>query len=170
MHIPGCRTPRPRILKTASYEGSMSIERKVRSRRGDYRVFPPIPTRWMDNDAYGHVNNVVYHSWFDTAVNTYLSEAGVLDIGASPTVGVVIETGCTYFESVTYPETIEAGLAVTKLARSSVTYGGGIFKQGGAFAAPQGPFVHVYFERATQRPIGIPGEVRTKLEALVPEP
>src|SRR3954468_5938132 len=78
----------------------MSIERKVRSRRGDYRHFRPIPTRWMDNDPYGHVNNVVYYSWFDTAVNTYLIEAGVLDIAASPTVGVVIETGCTYFESV----------------------------------------------------------------------
>src|SRR5215210_544712 len=101
----------------------MSIERKVRSRRGDYRHFRPIPTRWMDNDPYGHVNNVVYYSWFDTAVNTYLIEAGVLDIAASPTVGVVIETGCTYFESVSYPETVEAGLAVTKLGRTSVTYG-----------------------------------------------
>ena len=101
----------------------MSLERKVRSRRGDYRLFRPIPTRWMDNDAYGHVNNVVYYSWFDTAVNTYLIEAGVLDIAASPTVGVVIETGCTYFESVSYPETVEAGLAVTKLGRTSVTYG-----------------------------------------------
>ena len=148
----------------------MSIERKVRSRRGDYRVFRPIPTRWMDNDAYGHVNNVVYYSWFDTAVNTYLIEAGVLDIAASPTVGVVIETGCTYFESVTYPETVEVGLAVTKLGRSSVTYAAGIFKQGGAFAAAQGHFVHVYVERATQRPVDIPGEVRPKLEALLPEP
>src|SRR3982751_4890914 len=107
----------------------MSLERKVRSRRGDYRHFRPIPTRWMDNDPYGHVNNVVYYAWFDTAVNTYLIEAGVLDIGASPTVGVVIETGCTYFESVSYPETVEAGLAVTKLGRTSVTYGvGGGFK------------------------------------------
>src|SRR3954468_16223970 len=108
----------------------MSIERKVRSRRGDYRVFRPIPTRWMDNDAYGHVNNVVYYAWFDTAVNTYLIEAGVLDIGASPTVGVVIETGCTYFESVSYPETVEAGLAVTKLGRTSVTYALGVDSSG----------------------------------------
>jgi acyl-CoA thioester hydrolase len=148
----------------------MSIERKVRSRRGDYRHFRSIPTRWMDNDPYGHVNNVVYYSWFDTAVNTYLIEAGVLDIAASPTVGVVIETGCTYFESVTYPETVEVGLAVTKLGRSSVTYAAGIFKQGGAFAAAQGHFVHVYVERAMQRPVDIPGEVRPKLEALLPEP
>ena len=124
----------------------------------------------MDNDPYGHVNNVVYYSWVDTAVNTYLIEAGVLDIAASPTVGVVIETGCTYFESVTYPETVEVGLAVTKLGRSSVTYAAGIFKQGGAFAAAQGHFVHVYVDRATQRPVDIPGEVRPKLEALLPEP
>jgi acyl-CoA thioester hydrolase len=148
----------------------MPIERKVRFRRSDYRVFRPIPTRWMDNDPYGHVNNVVYYSWFDTAVNTYLIEAGVLDIAASPAVGVVIESGCTYFESVTYPETVEAGLAVTKLGRSSVTYGVGIFKQGGAFTAAQGHFVHVYVDRATQRPVDIPGAVRAKLEALVPEP
>src|SRR5215210_1999481 len=123
----------------------MSIERKVRSRRGDYRHFRPIPTRWMDNDPYGHVNNVVYYSGFDTAVNTYLIEAGVLD-------------------------TAEVGRAVTELGRSSVTYAAGIFKQGGAFAAAQGHLVHVYVERATQRPIDIPGAVRTKLEALVPEP
>src|SRR6185295_14153190 len=113
----------------------------------------------------GHVNNVVYYSWFDTAVNTYLIEARVLDIGASPTVGVVIETGCTYFESVTYPETVEAGLAVTRLGRSSVTYAVGIFKKGGAFAAAQGHFVHVYVDLAAQRPVDIPGAVRAKLEA-----
>ena len=144
----------------------MSIERKARSRRGDYRRFRPIPTRWMDNDAYGHVNNVVYYSWFDTAVNLYLIEAGVLDIGRSPTVGMVVETGCTYFESVSYPETVEAGLAVTSLGRSSVRYAVAIFRQGGAFAAAQGHFVHVYVDRATQRPIEIPGVVRAKLEAL----
>src|SRR5688500_14261093 len=120
-----------------------------RDRRGDYRSFLTIPTRWMDNDAYGHVNNVVYYSWFDTAVNLYLIDAGVLDIGTSPTVGVVIESGCTYFESVTYPETVEAGLAVTKLGRSAVTYAVGIFRDGGAFAAAQGHFVHVYVDRAT---------------------
>src|SRR4051794_27113294 len=117
----------------------MSIERKVRSRRGDYRHFRPIPTRWMDDDPYGHVNNVVYYSWFDTAVNTYPIEAGVLDIAASPTVGVVIETGCTYFESVSYPETVEAGLAVTKLGRTSVTYGVGVFKPGGRVCGRAGP-------------------------------
>src|SRR4051812_7826044 len=110
----------------------MPIERKVRFRRSDYRVFRPIPTRWMDNDPYGHVNNVVYYSWFDTAVNTYLIEAGVLDIAASPAVGVVIESGCTYFESVTYPETVEAGLAVTKLGRSCVAGAVGILQQRGA--------------------------------------
>jgi acyl-CoA thioester hydrolase len=148
----------------------MSGERKVRSRRGDYRLFRPIPTRWMDNDPYGHVNNVVYYSWFDTAVNTYLIEGGVLEIGKSPTVGVVIESGCTYFESIAYPETVEAGLAVTSLGRSSVRYAIGIFRQGGAFAAAQGHFVHVYVDRATQRPVEVPGEVRAKLEALAVRP
>jgi acyl-CoA thioester hydrolase len=148
----------------------VSIERKIRSRRSDYQQFRPIPTRWMDNDPYGHVNNVVYYSWFDTVVNTYLIEAGVLDIAASPTVGVVIESGCTYFESIAYPETVEAGLAVTSLGRSSVRYAVGIFRQGGAFAAAQGHFVHVYVDRATQRPTEIPDEVRAKLEALAVRP
>lgn len=144
----------------------MSGERKARSRRGDYRRFRSIPTRWADNDAFGHVNNVVYYAWFDTAVNAYLIESGVLDIGTSPVVGMVVETGCTYFESVAYPETVEAGLAVTSLGRSAVRYAVAIFRQGAELAAAQGHFVHVYVDRATQRPVEIPGEVREKLEAL----
>ncbi len=144
----------------------MSGERKVRSRRGDYRLLRPIPTRWMDNDPYGHVNNVVYYSWFDTAVNTYLIEAGVLDIRSSPVVGVVVETGCTYFESVAFPDALEAGLAVETLGRSSVRYRVGIFKQGADLAAAQGHFVHVYVERGTQRPVAIPDAHRSTFEAL----
>jgi acyl-CoA thioester hydrolase len=107
----------------------MSDARQPRSRRGDYRLFRPIPTRWADNDAFGHVNNVVYYAWFDTVVNAYLIESGVLDILRSPVVGMVIETGCTYFESVAYPETVEAGLAVARLGRSSVCYSIAIFRQ-----------------------------------------
>ena len=145
-------------------------ERPARLSRVAFRHFRPIATRWIDNDVYGHVNNVVYYSWFDTAVNTYLIEGGVLEIGKSPTVGVVIESGCTYFESIAYPETVEAGLAVTSLGRSSVRYAVGIFRQGGAFAAAQGHFVHVYVDRATQRPTEIPDEVRAKLEALAVRP
>lgn len=142
-------------------------ERPVRSTRADYRLFRAIPTRWMDNDAFGHVNNVVYYSFFDTAVTAFLVESGHLDIAASPMVSLVVETGCTYFESVAFPETVEAGLAVTQLGRSSVRYAIGIFRQGGALAAAQGHFVHVCVERATQRPVAIPGEMRRALEGLI---
>jgi len=154
------------MTNAAMTNTATTAERKVRSRRGDYRVFRAIPTRWMDNDPFGHVNNVVYYSWFDTAVNTYLIEAGLLDVRQSPVVGVVIETGCVYFESVAYPETVEAGLAVTALGRSSVRYAIGIFRQGAAFAAAQGHFTHVYVDRAAQRPVEVPANVRDALAAL----
>jgi acyl-CoA thioester hydrolase len=141
-------------------------EHPTRSLRADYRVFRPIATRWMDNDVYGHVNNVVYYSYFDTAVNGYLVEQGVLDIAASAVVGLVVETGCAYFESVAFPDALEAGVAVTKLGRSSVRYAIGIFKAGAELAAAQGHFVHVYIDRATQRPVEMPGPTRCVLEAL----
>lgn len=134
--------------------------------RAAYRLFRPIGTRWMDNDVFGHVNNVVYYAYFDTAVNGYLVEKGVLDIAASPVVGLVVETGCTYFESAAFPEPLEAGLAVTRLGRSSVTYRVGVFRQGGGLAAAQGRFTHVYVERATQRPAEIPLATREALSRL----
>ena len=120
----------------------------------------------MDNDVFGHVNNVVYYAYFDTAVNGYLIDEGVLDIMASPVVGLVVETGCTYFESVAFPERLEAGLAVTQLGRSSVRYAVGIFRAGAESAAAQGHFVHVYVDRATQRPAEIPPNIRRALEDL----
>jgi acyl-CoA thioester hydrolase len=141
-------------------------ERPSRSSRGLYRVFRPIGTRWMDNDVYGHVNNVVYYSYFDTAVNGYLVEQGVLDIAGSPVVGLVVETACAYFESVAFPDALEAGVAVTTLGRSSVRYAIGIFKAGAELACAQGHFVHVYVDRATQRPIEMPAETRRVLQAL----
>ena len=141
-------------------------ERPARLSRAGFRHFRPIATRWMDNDVYGHVNNVVYYSYFDTAVNGHLIDAGLLDIAASPTVGLVVETGCTYFESITFPDTLEAGLAVETLGRSSVRYRIGIFKDGAEFAAAQGHFVHVYVERASQRPVAIPEAHRQAFEAL----
>ncbi len=147
--------------------GAMATERQTRSSRDAYRHFRPIPTRWGDNDAFGHVNNVVYYAWFDTVVNAYLIEAGVLDIAQSPVVGWVVETSCTYYEAVAYPETVEAGLAVTGLGHSSVTYAIGIFRQGAPLAAAQGRFVHVYVDRATQRPVMVPGSVRAALRGLV---
>jgi acyl-CoA thioester hydrolase len=142
-------------------------ERPTRSSRADYRAFRPVPTRWMDNDVYGHVNNVVYYSYFDTAVNGYLIEQGVLDIAESAVVGLVVETGCAYFESVAFPDALEAGIVVTKLGRSSVRYGIGIFKAGAELVAAQGHFVHVYVDRATQHPVEVPEATRRVLAALV---
>jgi acyl-CoA thioester hydrolase len=120
----------------------------------------------MDNDVYGHVNNVAYYSYFDTAVNGWLIEQGVLDLAESPAVGLVVETGCTFFSSTAFPETLEAGLRVTKLGRSSVRYDVGIFRAGSHEAAAQGHFVHVYVERTTQRPVEIPDRARRALETL----
>jgi acyl-CoA thioester hydrolase len=134
--------------------------------REAFRVFRPIATRWMDNDVYGHVNNVVYYAYMDTAVNGWLVEGGLLHIATSPVIGLVAETGCTYFESVAFPEALEAGLAVAKLGRSSVRYSVGIFKAGAPVTAAQGHFVHVYVDRATQRPMAIPEPVREALQAL----
>jgi acyl-CoA thioester hydrolase len=141
-------------------------ERPARLARDAFRVFRPIATRWMDNDVFGHVNNVHYYSFFDTAVNGWLVENGLLAIAASPVVGLVVETGCTYFESVAFPESLEAGIAVERLGRSSVRYRVGIFKAGGALAAAQGHFVHVYVGRASQRPVDIPEAIRKALTGL----
>src|SRR5690349_8458270 len=120
----------------------------------------------MDNDAYGHVNNVHYYSYFDSAVNGWLVENGLLSIGDSPVIGLVVESGCAYFESVAFPEKLEAGIVVAHLGRSSVRYEIGIFKEGAEFAAAQGHFVHVYVDRSTQRPAAIPGDTRGALSAL----
>lgn len=140
--------------------------RQERLDRAAFGVFRPIPTRWHDNDVYGHVNNVVYYAWFDTAVNAWLVERGFLDIAGSATVGLVVETTCTYFESVAFPETVELGLGVERLGTSSVTYRIGVFRQGSQLAAAQGRFTHVYVDRATQRPVPIPADLRAALEAL----
>ncbi|HVL71094.1 MAG TPA: thioesterase family protein [Beijerinckiaceae bacterium] len=141
-------------------------ERKPRKSRADFGHFRAIPTRWMDNDVFAHVNNVVYYSYFDTAVNAYLMEQGVLDIGRSPVVGLVVETGCTYFESVAFPDLLEAGLAVERLGRSSIRYSIAIFREKAELAAAQGHFVHVYVDRATQRPVPVPADVRRAVERL----
>ncbi len=139
--------------------------RAARAGRVDYRHFLAIPTRWMDNDSYGHVNNVTYYSYFDTAVNEHLIRAGGLDIARDPVIGIVVETACTFHRSLAFPEVIDAGLRVTKLGGSSVVYGIGLFRQGEDEAAATGRFVHVWVDRATQRPAGVPPRVR---EALVP--
>ena len=141
-------------------------ERSARLSRAGFRHFRPLATRWMDNDVYGHVNNVVYYSYFDTVVNGHLIEAGLLDIVGSPAIGLVVETSCIYFESITFPDVLEAGLAVESLGRSSVRYRIGIFKAGADLAAAQGHFVHVYVDRASQRPVPIPDTHRRAFEAL----
>ena len=133
-----------------------------------YRAFRRITTRWMDNDAYRHVNNVVYYSFFDTAVNQMLIEAGVLDIASSPAVGLVVETGCRYFAPVAFPDTIDAGVRVTQLGRSSVRYEVGLFRNADETAAAEGHFVHVYVERATTRPVPLPPALHAALDALAP--
>lgn len=139
----------------------------MRSTRQDFRHFQPITTRWMDNDAYGHVNNVVYYSYFDTVVNTYLIAAGVLDPNTSRTIGLVIETHCNYFAPLSFPETVVAGLRVAKLGNSSVRYEVGLFREDDETAAAQGHFVHVYVDRETRRPMPLPPAMRAALEPLL---
>ena len=133
----------------------------------EYRHSCAIPTRWMDNDAYGHVNNVVYYSYFDTVVNGYLIEQGALDIARSPVIGFVVETGCHYFAALTYPETVTAALRVAHIGRSSVRYEIALFAEGSTTAAAQGHFVHVYVDRESQRPAELPAALRKALEPLV---
>lgn len=135
--------------------------------RSAYRVFRTIGTRWMDNDVYGHVNNVVYYSWFDTAVNAYLIERGALDIHQGTVIGLVIETQCNYFAPLAFPQTVEAGLRVAHLGKSSVRYEVGLFAQGEALAAACGHFVHVYVDRETRRPVALPEALKTTLETLL---
>lgn len=141
-------------------------EKKRPERRSAYPAFRSITTRWMDNDVYGHVNNVVYYSWFDTAVNAWLIEQGALDIHDGDTIGLVIETQCNYFAPLAFPQTIDAGIRVAHLGTSSVRYEVGLFAQGADEAAAQGHFVHVYVDRQTRRPVPLPQQLRTVLETL----
>ena len=134
--------------------------------RNAYRHFSEVPTRWMDNDLYGHVNNVVYYSWFDTVVNRYLIESGALDIHAGKVIGLVVETHCSYFASLAFPQTVEAGLRVGQLGRSSVRYEVGLFEKGALQAAACGHFVHVYVDRVTRRPVELPAALRAALQPL----
>ncbi|OYZ13823.1 MAG: thioesterase [Sphingomonadales bacterium 28-64-96] len=138
--------------------------------RSDYRVHRLIPTRWMDNDAYGHVNNVVYYSWFDTVVNAWLIEQGLLDIHHGNPIGLVVETGCRYNRSVAFPEIVEAGLRIAKLGNSSVRWEVGMFTAGHEAPAAEGHFVHVYVDRETRRPAPLPDAWRQVLLPLVVAP
>ena len=138
-------------------------------RREDYRHFLAIATRWLDNDVYGHVNNVSYYSYFDTVVNEHLIRVGGLDIANDPVVGYVVESMCRYRKPLTFPGTIDAGMRVARLGTSSVTYEIGIFARDDDEASATGRFVHVWVDRATRRPAPIPPRIRTTLEPLTVE-
>ena len=135
--------------------------------RGDYKVFYPVTTRWSDNDIYGHVNNVTYYSYFDTVANRYLIEEGGLDITDGSIVGYVVNSGCQYHAPLTYPESVEAGVRVDRLGNSSVQYGIAIFRQGEDRACAHGHFVHVFVERAENRSVPIPQQLRAALERIL---
>ena len=142
------------------------MNRPAPETRNAYRHFQSIPTRWMDNDVYGHVNNVVYYSYFDTVVNQYLIEQHVLNIEASKVIGLVVETQCQYFASITFPDVVHAGLRVAKLGNSSVRYEIGLFRNEEQTASAQGYFVHVYVDRATRRAISLPADMRAALKKI----
>ena len=138
-----------------------------RTYRAHYRHFLAIPTRWMDNDTYGHVNNVAYYSYFDTAVNEHLIREGGLDIRAGPAMGLVVETRCLFHRPLSFPQIIDAGLRVTKLGKSSVIYDIGLFERGVDAPAATGYFAHVWVERATRRPTPVPAAIRAALGPLL---
>lgn len=144
-------------------------EEKTRSRgrRGDYRVFVPITTRWADNDVYGHINNVAYYGFIDTAVNQLLIEQGLLDVTGSEAIGVVAESGCQFHASAAYPDRIYAGVRVGRLGSSSIRYEVGLFREEEDEATAEGWFVHVMVNRASMRPVPIAQGLRAYLEGLV---
>ena len=140
-------------------------ERPSPPSRSHYALLRPITTRWTDNDIYGHINNVVYYSFFDTAVNGYLIDAGALDIHTGDVIGLVVETQCHYFAPLAFPQVVEAGLRVAHIGRSSVRYEIGLFAAGDESTAAAGCFVHVYVDRRTRRPAMLPAAL---IEALGP--
>lgn len=141
-------------------------DRQEPDTRDDYRNFMTITTRWMDNDVYGHINNVQYYSYFDTAVNRYLIGQGVLDIHDGEVIGLVVETHCNFFNSAAFPDDIEAGIRVAHLGKSSVRYEVGLFVKNEKKAIAQGHFVHVYVDRESQKPVDIPQALRSVLSML----
>ena len=147
---------------------SASSPRPQPASRSAFQVFRRIDTRWMDNDVYGHVNNVVYYSWFDTAVNAHLIEQGALDIHHGQTIGLVVETHCNYFAPLAFPQVIEAGIRVAKMGSSSVRYEIGLFAQGEDLCAAHGHFVHVYVDHQSRRPVtALPLHLKQVLEKLL---
>lgn len=143
-----------------------STARPEPEQRTAYHHFRRIPTRWMDNDVYRHVNNVVYYSYFDTVVNAYLVHEAGLDFESGPVIGLCVESHCRYLSPVAFPDVLDAGLRVAKIGNSSVRYEVGIFRAGEKAAAAQGHFVHVFVDRITRRPVELPDRMRTALTKL----
>lgn len=144
----------------------MTADRPAPRPRAQYAAFRPLATRWMDNDAYGHMNNVVHYSLFDTAVNGWLIEQGLLDIGGGSRIGLVVETGCRYFAELAFPDSIAAGLRAARIGSSSVRYEVGLFRGDEVTASAEGYFVHVYVDRGSRRPIPIDPAMRAALETI----
>ena len=142
------------------------MSRPERSRRSDYRHFTPLTTRWADNDVFGHVNNVMYYNWFDTAITGHLLAKGLMDPMAGDVQTLVVETGCSYFSSVAFPDKIQIGIAVTDLSTSSMRYAIGIFREDEDLASAQGHLIHVAVARATGRPVPLPDVMRHGLETI----
>ena len=142
------------------------MSREAPAARLEFKVWRRFTTRWADNDAYGHVNNTVYYAWFDSAVNGWLVDQGLLDIQDGDPIALVVETRCAYFAPLEFPQDVEVGVVVTELGRSSVRYRIGVFTDGEANAAAQGEFVHVLVDRASRRSVEMPGNWRRALEAI----
>ena len=142
------------------------MSRETPAARSEFNVWRKFTTRWADNDAYGHVNNTIFYQWFDSAVNGWLVGQGLLDIQAGDPIALVVETRCSYFASLEFPQDVEVGLAVGELGRSSVRYRLGVFAEGAEKAAAQGEFVHVLVDRVNRRPVEMSDEWRAALESI----
>ncbi|HRK24100.1 MAG TPA: thioesterase family protein [Beijerinckiaceae bacterium] len=147
--------------------GQTKPTRKPRWQRSQFRRFVPMPTRWDDNDAFGHVNNVKYYAFFDTAITFVEIEAGIFNSGSSPLVPYVVDSSCTYFEGVAFPDVLEVGVAIERIGRTSLTYRLGVFRPGADLPVAQGLFTHVYVDRATERPAPMPDAVLKLAESLL---
>ncbi len=142
------------------------MSREAPAGRAEFKVWRKFTTRWADNDAYGHVNNTIFYQWFDSAVNAWLVEQGLLDIQSGDPIALVAETGCSFFARLEFPQDVDIGLAVARLGRSSVRYRIGVFGDGADQSAAQGEFVHVLVDRATRRPVDIPDKWRRALQSI----
>jgi len=145
---------------------SNSTDKASPERRSAYKAFRQIGTRWLDNDVYGHINNVVYYSWFDTVVNGWLIDQGVLDIHQGQSIGLVVETHCNFFAPLAFPQNVDAGIRVARLGQSSVRYEVGLFAEAASEAAAQGHFIHVYVDRQSRRPVPLPEKMRRVLGSI----